>query len=261
VAHEINNPTNYISLNNENLSEIWSGVRTVLDELLQQRTNLQIAGLPYCEIRKETDRLIEAVGQGTERIQSIVKGLKTFAGSGPVFEDTPVDLNAAVHAALEIIGPVIKKNTTRFSCIVHQTPLVVRGSFQSIEQVIINLVTNACEALSGLENHIRITTGLSTEKNSCFVAVEDGGKGIAAEDMGHIFDPFYTTGRDRGGTGLGLSVSYRIAQAHKGSIEFDSTPGVGTCAVFYLPALNRPIDNNNSRENEDGISPGTGFIG
>jgi signal transduction histidine kinase len=112
----------------------------------------------------------------------------------------------------------------------------VLGHANALEQVVLNLVTNAAEAMPR-GGEIRIAT--TTIADRVRVVVTDTGRGIAAEDLQHIFDPFFTT--KASGTGLGLSVSYGIVEDHGGTIEVESTPGRGTTFVLTFPvAEGRP---------------------
>ncbi len=245
IAHEINNPTNYISLNNENLQDIWQGIKSVLDAQFSSDGELLVAGLPYEEVRAETDRLIGAIAEGTQRIKAIVKGLKEFAGHGPQADDRLVDLNEVVQAAQLIVGNSIKKVTDAFSLELADNLPPVRGSFQAIEQVAVNLITNACHALPDKSRALSVGTFHDSVAGQCCFSVRDEGSGIPKEALKRIFDPFYTTKREIGGTGLGLSVSYSIVKEHKGTLTIESTEGAGTVATAAFPACDdteRPHD-------------------
>ncbi|MBD3243108.1 MAG: hypothetical protein GF331_21130, partial [Chitinivibrionales bacterium] len=240
IAHEINNPTNYISLNNENLQDIWQGIKGVLDAQCSSDDELTVAGLPYEEIRAETDRLIAAIGEGTLRINAIVKGLKEFAGHAPKADDRLVDLNEVIRAAQLIVGNSIKKATDAFSLELAENLPPIRGSFQAIEQVAVNLITNACHALAEKTCALSIRTYHDTTAGTCCFHVRDEGTGIPKDALKRIFDPFYTTKREIGGTGLGLSVSYSIVKEHNGTLTIESTEGSGTVATAAFPAYHEP---------------------
>ncbi|HPT00824.1 MAG TPA: HAMP domain-containing sensor histidine kinase, partial [Candidatus Aminicenantes bacterium] len=109
----------------------------------------------------------------------------------------------------------------------------VMGNFQQLEQVVINLITNSCQALSSPDEEVELSTFY--EEGRVKLRVRDQGSGITGESMKHIFDPFYTTKRETGGTGLGLSISYNILKNHGGELIFDSEPGRGTSAIISLP--------------------------
>jgi polar amino acid transport system substrate-binding protein len=111
----------------------------------------------------------------------------------------------------------------------------LRGSAQKIEQIILNLVMNSCQALKDDQSAIRIRTGHDGE--SLYFMIQDEGTGIRPEHMPYLFDPFFTSKREQGGTGLGLSISDTIAKAHHGSLEITSQWGRGTTAILRLPGI------------------------
>ncbi|HEY5512648.1 MAG TPA: HAMP domain-containing sensor histidine kinase, partial [Geomonas sp.] len=120
---------------------------------------------------------------------------------------------------------------------------LIRGSAQRIEQVVVNLVMNACQALPGPDRAIELATFVVPGENAVVLEVRDQGTGISPEHMPHLSDPFFTTKRESGGTGLGLSVSQGIVKEHGGSLTFSSAPGAGTTARLTLPISgqeNRP---------------------
>jgi signal transduction histidine kinase len=111
----------------------------------------------------------------------------------------------------------------------------VRGNAQRIEQVIVNLVLNACQALPDPSRAIRASTRFDPDRSAVLFAVEDEGIGIPPENLPRLTDPFFTTKRDSGGTGLGLSVSASIVKEHGGTLEFRSEPGQGATVTLALP--------------------------
>ncbi|MCK4751310.1 MAG: hypothetical protein KAT15_29835, partial [Bacteroidales bacterium] len=127
----------------------------------------------------------------------------------------------------------------RFSCQYTKDLPKIKGNFHQIEQVIINLVTNACQALENKEQGITIQTTQDKDSGWITVTVQDEGVGIPEENILQIIDPFFTTKRDIGGTGLGLSVSYRIVKNHGGELIFPSKPGKGTVAILKLPIFDQ----------------------
>ena len=111
----------------------------------------------------------------------------------------------------------------------------VRGVRQRIEQILINLIGNACQALQEGNATIEVCTRIRPDGEQVAVMVRDYGTGIAPEHLERITDPFFTTRREVGGTGLGLSLSARMAKEHGGSLEFASALGKGTTVTLVLP--------------------------
>ena len=132
---------------------------------------------------------------------------------------------------------MIKNSTDNFN--IHEEPdlPLIKGVPQRLEQVVINLISNACHSLTDKRQYITLRSGLNKEKNHVYILVEDQGIGIDEKDLQYIFDPFFTTKRDSGGTGLGLSISYNIVKNHGGDLIFESKPGEGTKATIILPVM------------------------
>lgn len=233
VAHEINNPNNFILLNSDNLSDVWKDLIPFLDKYSEDHGDFMIAGLMYSEIRDEVSMIINGIKEGSERIKKIVQTLKDFARKDPGNLDQIVDIADVIDASVIILTSLIKKSTDRFSTKFSENLPKIKGNFQQLEQVVINLISNACHALENRNKEINISTIL--DNNSVLITVQDEGKGISPEDLKYIMDPFFTTKRDSGGTGLGLSISYNIIKAHGGELIIKSEVGKGTTAVIKLP--------------------------
>lgn len=230
VAHEINNPNNFIMLNAPVLLEAWENFHPVLDEYFDENGDFLVAGLNYSEMRVEIPKLMHGVLTGAQRIRSIVQELRDFARPNPRSQREPVDVNAVVKSALILLHSVISNATTRFSLDCSESLPVVLGNFQRMEQVVINLIHNACQSLPSADCAVRVRTYCEEEAGYVVIEVTDEGCGISPEHMKQITDPFFTTKRDSGGTGLGLSISSNIVHNHGGILEFTSQPGEGTTA-------------------------------
>ncbi len=161
--------------------------------------------------------------------------MKDFARETPSERSDIIDLNQVVNKSVGLVSNLIKKSTSDFA--VDHTPNlpVFKGSAQRIEQVVINLVMNACQALSNNAQAVRVATGVDPDGAGVFMEVQDEGVGVPPEVMQQIKDPFFTTKRDAGGTGLGLAISDRIVRDHDGRMIFRSKPGEGTTVRVNFP--------------------------
>lgn len=235
VAHEINNPNNYIMLNAKILSKVWNDITPILKQYYEINGDFVLAGMPYSKAHERIAQLISGISEGAERIQKIIQSLKDFARQDRGDLDQSVDINAVVETAILIVNNLIQKSTNRFSVKYAKELPIIKGNFQQLEQVIINLITNSCQALPSKEKRITVSTSYDRDSDSIVVKVRDEGMGIPAENLKHILDPFFTTKRNSGGTGLGLSVSYSIVKDHGGDLSFTSEPGKGTTTIVKLP--------------------------
>jgi signal transduction histidine kinase len=233
VAHEINNPNNFILLNSDNLADVWKDLIPLLDKYAENKGDFIVAGLNYSEIRGEISLIINGVKEGSLRIKKIVQTLKDFVRKDPGNLDQEVDILEVIDDSITILTGLIKKNTDQFSLNVLENLPKIKGNIQQIEQVLINLLSNACESLENRNKAINISTTIDDSIVS--IIVRDEGKGISPEDLKFVMDPFFTTKRDSGGTGLGLSISYNIIKVHGGELVITSEPGKGTTATIKLP--------------------------
>jgi signal transduction histidine kinase len=146
-----------------------------------------------------------------------------------------VDLNEVVNKAIGLTANLINKSTQHFTLICHPDLPTLLGNAQRIEQIAINLVVNACQALPDVDRSVTVATGYEAENNQIILEVKDQGEGIDANTLKRLTDPFFTTRREKGGTGLGLAISDRIVKDHGGSMHFESTPGKGTTVRVTFP--------------------------
>ena len=235
VAHEINNPTGLILLDIPVLKRAHHDAARILQEYFEEHGDFPLGGIPYSEMREEIPRILDGMQEGAKRIKRIVHDLKDFARRDDAGDQELIDLNLVAQTALRLVDPTIRKATgnlvTEFGA---GLPRFL-GNTQRIEQVVLNLVLNACQALPDRDHGIRIATRLAAETGRLELRVEDEGTGIAPEHLSRLTDPFFTTKRDSGGTGLGLSVSAGIVKEHGGSMVFESTPGAGTSVTLTFP--------------------------
>jgi polar amino acid transport system substrate-binding protein len=237
VAHEINNPNGQLLLNLPVLKDVYLDARDVLERHWRENPGFRLGGLPYETMREELPGMLDEMLEGSRRIKRIVEDLKDFARREDAPRHDPLDLGAVVRAALRLVDPSIQKATRRFALSLAEDLPRVRGNAQRIEQVVVNLVLNACQSLPDRERAVRVSTRVAAGGASVQLVVEDEGVGIPAEHLPRLTDPFFTTKRDSGGTGLGLSVSAGIVKEHGGTLEFQSRPGAGTTVILTLPAL------------------------
>ena len=239
VAHEINNPNNFIMLNGEILSMAWQNVMPILQKYYEENGDFLLAGMPYTRAHEKIGQLISGISEGTTRIGKIVEALGGFARQDAGDLDQTIDPNAVVESAMVIVNNLIRKSTHHPSVELAENLPKIRGNQQQLEQVIINLITNSCQALQSPQKCLFVSTSYSETSDLITIRVRDEGEGIPPENLNHIIEPFFTTKRDTGGTGLGLSVSYNIVKNHGGHLHFTSRFGKGTTATVMLPVSRR----------------------
>jgi signal transduction histidine kinase len=237
MAHEINNPNNTIMLNASVLQKAWNSIIPILNELSREKEDMVVGGIKYEKMKGKMPQLFSGILESSKKIQRIVNDLKYFSGKDLISLKKQVDIESVVKSAISLTGNMIQKSTRHFKAVYEKDLPNVMGNFQNLEQVIINLVQNACQALEHPGNGIFITVTYDRRGREIVLTVKDEGLGIPDKDLKYIAEPFFTTRRSSGGTGLGLYMSSKIISDHGGTIRFFSTPGKGTTVEIRLPAL------------------------
>ncbi len=241
IAHEINNPVGFITSNIQTLKDYVDKLASVIGELkesiaesgdskLKENCQRALDNNQVDYILGDIADLIDESLEGSARVISIVKNLKEFShvdGS----EWTYASITSCIESTLKIINNEIKYNITVEKDYEEGLPEVFCQPMQ-INQVLLNILVNASQAIEG-EGQIFISVHYVDENIE--IKIKDTGMGIPEDIRARIFEPFFTTKAVGSGTGLGLSVSYGIIHAHKGSISVDSEPGKGSEFTIILP--------------------------
>ncbi len=238
IAHEINNPNNFILSNAQFIEDIWPDINRILALYAEENGEFFLGKLRFSEASAYIPKMLEGLVEGSHRINRIVTGLKDFARQEKTRLDQTVDVNRVIEAALTMLQNQIQKHTDRFQCILAENLPPVKGSFQQLEQVIVNLIMNALQSLKDRGAGVFITTSYIRSIGQNVITVRDEGEGMSEDVRQAIFDPFFTTRLDSGGTGLGLSICFSIVKEHGGIIECESEPGKGSTFLVRLPVQN-----------------------
>ena len=207
VAHELNNP----------LTGISTFAQLLLEDKLQGEQFESVS-----LIKREADRAI-----------GVIRDLLLFARKDDA-RDVSVDINTIVKHTVRLRALASRSSGIEVHMHLHESNPKVRGDEQKLQQVLLNLLANAESAMASAPlRHLSITT--RRKDGTVLIVVADTGRGMTPAVSERIFEPFFTTKPPGEGTGLGLSVSYGIIQAHNGAISVESTPDVGTTFTIVLP--------------------------
>jgi two-component system NtrC family sensor kinase len=211
VAHELNNPLTSIA---------------GLSEFLLEQSPPGAPGREHLRI----------INEQADRAGHIVRDLLTFARKGPA-EREPVDLGDVVQRTLALLGYDLRRRNVTAEIVVAPGLPPVLGDRHQLQQVVLNLVTNAVQAVTDLPRGRprRVAIRLKVEGARVVLRVSDTGPGLTEAVRAQMFSPFFTTKPPGEGTGLGLFVSYGIAESHGGSLTADARPGHGATFVLALP--------------------------
>ncbi len=240
VAHEVNNPNHLVLMNARVLAESWTDALRILDAYHHEHGEFLLGGLPYTEMRDTVPALIRDIHDGALRIERIVDNLKDFARPRSQTGQTMMQLNDAVQRALTLLQHLIDRHTACFRTDLAAHLPLLRGNVQQVEQIVVNLVVNALEALPEKERGVTVATRHNHTESCLELDVCDEGVGIPQAHLDRLCDPFFTTKQDQRGTSLGLAITYTLVCDHGGSLTFTSTPGQGTRALVKLPVPAAP---------------------
>ena len=251
VAHEINNPTGFVSSNLKTFKDYQDDILNILEKYNELSTELssettrdiippqiikkvdiiekQKEKIDFEYIMEDIRDLINESEDGVERIKNMVKDLKDFAHPG-ASNPSYVNINDNINSTLNIVW-----NEIKYKAEVEKDYGELPDVFcypQQINQVFMNILVNAAQAI---ESNGMITISTRAEENSVLVRISDNGTGIPDEIVSKIYDPFFTTKEVGKGTGLGLNMVYNIIKKHKGSIDVESRLGEGTTFNISIP--------------------------
>jgi signal transduction histidine kinase len=212
LAHELNNPI---------------GIMSSRIEIMLQ--DAESEPLPV-EVLED----LQVLRRHAQRLARITQGLLSFARQSPG-QRGPVDLNHLVEETLLLVEPPMAKAGIAVKRVLAPEVPPVLGDGNALQQVLLNLLTNARDALRDHGEVCVETRALADPPGAARLVIRDTGPGIPPEALPRIFDPFFTTKAE--GTGLGLSISYGIVREHQASIDVESRPGAGTTFVLTFPPL------------------------
>ena len=252
IAHEINNPINFVSSNIYPLKldfedllsvlkkydQLFDGVE--LDKVLEEVKNTK-QEIDFDYVINEIYQLMNGIEDGANRTAEIVKGLKTFAYLDEA-ERKLADINEGIRSTLVLLSSSYKDEMQLFA---HLGILPEIECFPGkLNQVFMNIFSNAIQAVKSKKektpnDHIMVSTEIVDDQ--VVIVIKDTGMGMSEEVKSKIFEPFFTTKDVGQGTGLGLSIVYSIIKKHEGTIDVESEKGVGTTFTIKLP-VNAPPD-------------------
>lgn len=240
IAHEINNPVNYIKGGITALKKTYQKMQNYLELINSTKANISVNSaevelLPTDEEvnswLKISNNMFENIEKGVEKTVQIIKSMHVFSSESED-EFKMVNVNTIIDDVLTILYNSYKYKITIEKEYANDPELVVIPG--KIHQVIMNLLSNAIHAVKE-QGTIRIQTSRNDKKNQFLISIKDNGTGIPANNLKKIFDPFFTTKEVGKGTGLGLYLAYSFIEQHGGTINVNSKVNQGTEFNIELP--------------------------
>jgi PAS domain S-box-containing protein len=252
LAHEINTPIQYVGDNARFLEEAYQELirvvevyRALLDTSnpigwaeRQERVREAEAGIDFQYLEEEIPSAVAQTLQGIDRVATIVRAMKTFSHPGHQ-EQAPADLNEALEATVTVTRHQVS-DVADLTLELGELP-PVRCNIADLNQVFLNLIVNAADAIEESGQRGSITVSTAVEGGDAVVRITDTGGGIPEDVRARMFDPFFTTKDVGRGSGQGLPLARGVVQeGHGGSLTFDSVLGQGTTFVIRIPIEGRP---------------------
>lgn len=245
VAHEMNNPISFVYGNAHALERYVGRLEAYFEQVQAGAPRADLIRLrKELKVDKAVGNMREAIAgalEGAERVRDIVESLRRFSADGHG-ETQPFDLVGITRTAL---AWVIKGHEPRLRAVISAPErLIVEGRGGHIQQVLMNIIQNACDSMENRKEGV-IDIDISEETDHAVLKIGDQGSGMTPEAMLRIFDPFFTTKPVGKGIGLGLSISYKIVQQHGGTLTPMNKPNDGAIFEMRLPLLWRSVNEVN----------------
>jgi len=232
IAHEINNPVNYILSNSQILIEIWDDLSSYLKESDLPESDISIGGFQYFEVFETVEKILSGNIEGLRKIVNITKSLRKFGQRKEIYKSGKMDIKQAIDFSVSVLKKEIKKYTDKFEVLLPENIPILKGDQSAIEQVLINIIQNALQALPDRNAFVIIEVSYT---DNVSIKIKDEGTGMDKEIIDRISEPFFTTRTDMGGTGLGMYISYEIIKELSGELVITSEKSKGTEVEIIFP--------------------------
>jgi PAS domain S-box-containing protein len=237
IAHELNNPNNFIIFNLPILREYLQEILPLVDREAELNPGREFFGMTYGDFRDDLMKLLQNIENGSHRINATVSKLREFSRQKEKEKEkkVPQHIGDLVQKAASICMSQIKKRIKTFEVDIPGDLPDILIDPDSFEQIMINLLINAAHAANKPDSMLRVSARAGNgRQENLILEVSDNGCGMDEKTRGRIFDPFFTTKHDGTGTGLGLYVSKNLMEEMGGKIDVESKPGEGTVFRLHL---------------------------
>lgn len=235
MAHNINTPNGAVKLAAQYLLRSWKDILPLLEGVAREEGDFQVGGLRFSEAKGEFGSAIESINRNAERVETVIQDLRAYNIGERCRQLSGMSVNQAVEGALTIIRAHGRQaQISLIPQLAGDLPLI-EGNTHQIEQVVVNLLLNAMQAMPEATGVVTVTTRYDAAAHEIQIVVTDEGTGLPEVVMQNLFEPFTSTRMDKGGSGLGLYISNFIVSEHKGRIAFSANRPQGTIATVCLP--------------------------
>ena len=255
IAHELNNPINFVHGNLPYLRNYFADLKKIIDSLdalpeeHRSTVNELKRKLKYNFLVTDLDNILADLDDGAERIRHIIRNLKSFSRLDEA-ELKDASLQEGIESSLKILSQYYGRDKIPVKTEFAELPPILCYPGQ-LNQVWMNLFSNAAQAVESRPEP-QVSVRIEIENGKVLISVSDNGTGIKPEVQSKIFEPFYTTKPVGQGTGLGLSICHSIIERHGGQIWCESAPGQGTTFRVRLPIYSHPSELRSAEKSREG---------
>jgi signal transduction histidine kinase len=235
IAHNINTPNGAIKLAAQHLAGSWDNALQILEQVTKEEGDFTLGGLPFGVAKGEIKGANDSILNNAERVERVIEDLRAYNLGERNELKRGVSVNQVVKEALTIIRAHGRQGEISITPALASNLPDITANHCQLEQVAVNLLLNAMQAMPNNKGSVTVRTEYCVEENVVRIIVTDHGEGIPPEVRKHLFEAFFSTRIDKGGSGLGLYISNFIVSEHKGRLTVDSELGVGTVATVQLP--------------------------
>ncbi|RJQ79671.1 MAG: hypothetical protein C4519_10890 [Desulfobacteraceae bacterium] len=237
IAHEINNPNNFINFNIPILKEYIQEIIPIIDDYAKGQADWVILNMPYPEFRRDFRKLIDNIENGSRRINRIVSDLKDFSRKKDNVRQDWVDIREVIESTLTICGGKLRKMVDSLEISIPEHLPKIYTDPEIVELILINLLINAAEATEKENGRVKLSASLDALKDGLRIEVSDNGCGMDEQTIKRIFDPFFTTKPSKEGSGLGLYLCLSLADRINIAIDVKSAQGAGSIFELTIPRV------------------------
>jgi len=235
IAHNINTPNGAIKLAAQHLAGSWNDALPILEQVTKEEGDFTLGGLPFGVAKGEIRGAAGSILSNADRVERVIQDLRAYNVGERNELSSGIIVNRVVKEALTIIRAHGRQGEIAITPVLAPNLPNITGNQYQLEQVVVNLLLNAMQAMPHKKGTVTVRTEYSAESAAVRIIVTDQGEGIPPEVRKHLFEAFFSTRIDKGGSGLGLYISNFIVSEHKGRLTVESDTGGGTAATIHLP--------------------------
>lgn len=236
IVHDINTPNGAISLAAQHIDATWESALTILEQVAKDEgEDFLLGGLPFNESKATVSTSLSTILNNSDRISRVIQSLRAYHIGTHNEMHLGVSINKVVEGSLSVVRANSREGNVPIKSVLATDIPDITGNRYQLEQVVVNLILNAMQASSDSDSPVTVQTEYLAGSSQVCISVIDQGCGIPAEVKDRVFEAFYSTKIDKGGSGLGLYIANYIISEHSGRITIEPGESTGTVATVYLP--------------------------